>query len=67
MYKYFYFRVCFYVFSFAIYLITLEFYFESQLRYDYRRVRSYYKRYFPNQVMNEQKRIKALLKKQGLV
>ncbi|CAD8078901.1 unnamed protein product [Paramecium sonneborni] len=59
--------ICFYVFSFLIYIATLELYFEQQLRFDYQKARSYYKRYFPNSILNEQKRIKAILKKLSLI
>ncbi|CAD8073916.1 unnamed protein product [Paramecium sonneborni] len=59
--------ICFYIFSFLIYITTLEVYFEEQLRLDYQKVRSYYKRYFPNNILNEQKRIKAILKKLSLI
>ncbi|CAK71911.1 unnamed protein product (macronuclear) [Paramecium tetraurelia] len=59
--------ICFYIFSFLIYLVTLELYYEQQLRIDYQKVRGYYKRYFPNNILNEQKRIKAILKKLSLI
>ncbi|CAD8160740.1 unnamed protein product [Paramecium pentaurelia] len=59
--------ICFYIFSFLIYITTLELYYEQQLRLDYQKARSYYKRYFPNNILNEQKRIKAILKKLSLI
>ncbi|CAD8071362.1 unnamed protein product [Paramecium primaurelia] len=59
--------ICFYIFSFLIYFITLELYYEQKLRLDYQKARNYYKRYFPNNILNEQKRIKAVFKKLSLI